>query len=554
MALLERLMPKVGDVLRDRYELREVIGEGGFGVVFRARQRGLDADVAVKVLLPHLVAHESLVRRFEREVTVVKTLRHPNTIRVLDVGQTEEEIPFYVMEYVTGRSLEKLLEEGPLAAGRARRIALQLLKSLAEAHERGVVHRDLKPANVMLCEVFGESDFVKVLDFGIAKAIEDDQGGFVTQTGAILGTPTYLSPEQARGERDLDPRSDLYSVGLILAECLCGEPLVSGGSTYEVVATHAQPGPLHLPRALRHSPFAPILERALAKVRAERFQTAMEMAEAIATLAGLSDDTIFEVVTSGSHGWRTPRPAARRTTPEVTTPATVLPLAEPRRPKALLWLLAVATIGLAAALAFSYGFDGSVAPPPTPGQATLSREAPPAGEPRERRPLAEEVSVGAPDAAANGAGAEAGDAVAAPLAVVVAEVAEPLPSPLPSSEVSAERLREAVERAVAGVERSLPAPRPLRLEGTEGARVLLGERELGRLPLDLSLPRLAATLDLRFERRGFETRSVPVSLGQDVVRVELARRRAVPADPGEGHPAETPPVPTLPFEEAPIYD
>ncbi|MCA9565442.1 MAG: serine/threonine protein kinase, partial [Myxococcales bacterium] len=282
--VLQKLIPKVGDTI-GRYHLREQVGKGGFGVVFRATQAGLDEDVAVKVLRPHVVAKPEICQRFEREVRVAKGLRHPNSTRVLDAGQTEAGLPFYVMEYLECRSLAQVLRaEGAFTAERTRRIALQVLKSLGEAHSRGVIHRDLKPSNIMLCDIYGEDDFVKVLDFGIAKALVlSDEDDSETQTGQVLGTPRYMSPEQARGQA-IDPRSDLYSVGLLLAECVGGVPLVQGESSVEIMFQHTSPAPLILPPVVTKNPLAEVIRKAIRKQVDSRYLNADEMRAALVQL------------------------------------------------------------------------------------------------------------------------------------------------------------------------------------------------------------------------------------------------------------------------------
>jgi len=183
--VMENLLPKSGEKLGGRYILGEKLGRGGFAVVFRATHTGIDEDVAVKVLLPHILSNAELAPRFEREVLLAKGLRHPNTIRILDFDETDKGLPFYVMEYIRGDGLDKIIErEKGLSPMRTRHVTVQLLKSLAEAHDAGIVHRDLKPENLLLCDIFGESDFVKVLDFGIAKALGGEPG---TQTSHRCG-------------------------------------------------------------------------------------------------------------------------------------------------------------------------------------------------------------------------------------------------------------------------------------------------------------------------------------------------------------------------------
>ncbi len=253
----------------------EELGRGGFGIVFKATHRSLGTSVAVKVLLPHVLSDPSHAQRFHREVALTKRLSHPNTVRILDAEQTADGLPFFVMEYIEGRTLQGVLaREGKLSPARAARITIQVLKSLAEAHAQGIVHRDLKPGNIMIAEVYGERDYVKVLDFGIAKALETSGTAGATETGMILGTPAYMSPEQVRTVVPLDGRSDLYTLGLILFECLTGRPVVADGAPLEMLVAHASAESHRLPPQIASHPIGGVLELALAKNRDGRFASA----------------------------------------------------------------------------------------------------------------------------------------------------------------------------------------------------------------------------------------------------------------------------------------
>jgi serine/threonine protein kinase len=276
----------VGQTIKDAYIIQERIGIGGMGRVYRAIQINLGRSVALKLLRPSFESDTTVIQRFHREARACSRLHHPNVIQVLDFGQTEDGALFIVMEYVPGRSLFGMLrEEAPLAEPRAIHLAAQVLSALAEAHAEGIVHRDLKPENVMVESRRDEPEFVKVLDFGIAKLHDpgapDPEGGQLTRTGIICGTPNYMSPEQA-ALLPLDARSDLYSVGIILYEMLTGHLPFRAATPPAMVQAHVmEPPPLMSERCPPGHGVSPALEavvmKALEKNPASRFQNAEEM-------------------------------------------------------------------------------------------------------------------------------------------------------------------------------------------------------------------------------------------------------------------------------------
>ena len=215
----------VGRIVAGKYRVEELVGEGGMGQVFRATQLSLDKSVVLKVLRKSLLSDARTVARFQREAKAASRLNHPNAIGIIDFGQDNDDTLYIAMEYVAGRDLHQILtEEGPIPERRLIKIGLQILGALAEAHAVGVIHRDLKPENIMIEQRRDQTDFVKVLDFGIAKLQETGtgaEGQALTRAGFVCGTPEYMSPEQAQG-LEIDPRSDLYAVGVILYQCLTG--------------------------------------------------------------------------------------------------------------------------------------------------------------------------------------------------------------------------------------------------------------------------------------------------------------------------------------------
>ncbi|MGB8932139.1 MAG: serine/threonine-protein kinase, partial [Anaeromyxobacteraceae bacterium] len=279
--------PLVGSVVADRYKLLTLLGEGGMGAVYKAEHVRMGKALALKLLRGDFARDQSAVKRFVDEARIVSRLSHPHTIAVFDFGEIGVASGLYLaMEYVPGRDLSSVLRaEHRVAAPRVVTIGEQILGSLAEAHDAGIVHRDMKPGNVMLTQTRTGDDFTKVLDFGIAK-LRDDEGASVTSAGAILGTPNYLAPEQARG-RDVDARADLYSVGALLFELLTGRPPFVATNPLAVVNAHLHDAP---PSVQELAPevsvaISEVIQRALAKRPEDRFQSADEMREAL-LLAG----------------------------------------------------------------------------------------------------------------------------------------------------------------------------------------------------------------------------------------------------------------------------
>jgi serine/threonine-protein kinase len=283
--------PVIGKILQGQFEVREVCGRGSMGTVYRAWQRSMDREVAIKLLRRDLMRDPRVIKRFHREAKASARLSHPSIITVYMVGDTEDGVPFIAMEYVKGRALDRALtEDGVLPPARAIHIAKQITSALAEAHGQGIVHRDLKPENIFLAEASHTPDFVKILDFGIAKILHAHDESMLTQTGAIFGTPFYLSPEQASGS-EIDHRCDLYALGVILFRMVTGRLPFQSDSGMAVLIQHlkeAPPRPTEiiptLPAPLEH-----VILKALEKAPDDRWQSAVAMGEALAGVASYLD-------------------------------------------------------------------------------------------------------------------------------------------------------------------------------------------------------------------------------------------------------------------------
>jgi serine/threonine-protein kinase len=262
----------VGELIAGRYELEELVGTGGMSSVYRAHDRLLERDVALKVLHEQFTADDDYVERFRREARSVAQLSHPNIVTVIDRGEQDGR-QFIVFEYVDGENLKSLVErEGPLPEREAVSLTLQVARALGFAHEHGLVHRDVKPQNVLLNGDGG----AKVTDFGIARSL--DVHGGLTQTGTVLGTSDYIAPEQARGSR-VDAQSDIYSLGAVLYELLTGEVPFPGDNFVAVAMRHInEPVPSVRERRPDVSPrLDAVIRRAMAKDPRDRFGSMDEL-------------------------------------------------------------------------------------------------------------------------------------------------------------------------------------------------------------------------------------------------------------------------------------
>ena len=336
--------PMIGQVLSGLYKVDKRIGEGGMGTVYMAVHIHLNKPFAVKVLSDKVAANKMAVDRLLQEAQTASSIDHDNIVDVVSFDTTDEGRVFLVMEFLEGFSLADLVEKGPMRPERTLPIAYQLCQALEAAHESGVVHRDLKPENVFIVRK-RDLDFVKVLDFGISKVkTAEAEQVRMTRTGQLVGTPLYMSPEQARGESDVDRHADIYALGVILYEMLCGRPPFEGGNYFQLLWKHGNESAQPLGERCDISPaLEAAVMKALEKKPADRHQSMAEFEQAL--MAAAPD--------IGTHPSRLVTMPPRQ---PVATPDPATPL--PKKPSILPWVAtALALVVAVVALVWPSGND-----------------------------------------------------------------------------------------------------------------------------------------------------------------------------------------------------
>ena len=497
--------PLIGRVLNDKFRIVEALGSGGMGRVYKAVQSPLERLVALKVLNPQYSEGKDpgFQKRFFMEAAVTARLRHPNTVTVIDYGRTDDGVLYIAMEYLEGQTLAQLLtQQGPLPWMRVMNIAQQVARSLREAHRVGLIHRDLKPANIMVLNQEDDHDVVKVLDFGLVKSFLPDRGGTheteITQAGVILGSPQYMAPEQARNVSD--PRSDVYSLGVVMFQMLMGRPPFQAAQSIDVIFKHLNEAPPVFaavwPGHTVPQEAEALVMRCLYKRPEERFQSMDEVLEAIrrvAASAGFSGAfSSPRAVTSGFTALPVPGsgPVSGAQTGPLPSPgstgASTVALdiaveeapAKPASRRTLPLALFAGSLLLGVTVAAVVALR-SPTPPPAPEPEPLQAVAPAVKTtPAPEQPAPEQPPTEPP------ATAEA--APAAPAPQPAAEPTQVAAPPVPAGPVAIRFLID-----------SEPG----------GAKVLYGGRVLGETPLELPVPPGAngrASARLTFALEGYQ--------------------------------------------------
>jgi len=541
--------PLIGKTLAGRYVIQKRLGEGGMAIVYLATHKVLEKQVALKVLHGEYAHKRDLVERFMQEAKAASRIRHENVIDISDFGATPEGYVFFAMELLQGHDLHDEIARARVAAQllpwkRSKRIYLQICAALSAAHALGIIHRDLKPENIYLVEFLGDPDFVKLLDFGIAKQTElPSSDRKLTQTGMLFGTPEYMSPEQARGDT-FDHRIDVYAMGCLLFQLVTGKLPFEGDNFMSVLTQHLTEAPPVIPPEVFDSIGAPrelagVIQQALAKDRDQRFATMDDLARAVREVSG--DQPNSPVVVQPS----VPAPLVAAQIGRIKTPWTGSPsvaaaaavvslaaadtLAPPRRSKLPIILGAIVLAGGAAGAAGYLATRGGDSPSGN-GHANDVAQAGPVAP----SPSPPPVAPAAPPVAA-----PAAPIVAAPVPTPPPVVAPPAPVPPP-------------------VETALNFPwAQIKLDSIpHGAEVkdLANDHVLGRTPFSFKVKPSHTARQFGLHRKGYG--DVVVELVPDRDKIEYSEKLARGAahtstvvhkpPPIGGSAAATPPAPEAP--------
>jgi serine/threonine-protein kinase len=521
--------PRIGRVINDRYRIVGVIARGGMGKVYRAEQQPLGRLVALKILDPHYTGDNDpeFHRRFFLEASIASKLTHPNTVTIFDYGKTDDDTYYIAMELLEGRTLHRALrDEGPFPPERAMHIGRQICRSLREAHALGVIHRDLKPANVYLVQHGDESDFVKVLDFGLVKNVEDKESEEITRAGLFMGSPKYMSPEQIRGEEEVDARVDVYALGVMMYEMLTGKPPFDRPSSVNILMAHIRERvpPMNEQRPDVQVPAAleAVVQRCMEKERTQRYPSMDAVLTALKQCSGLAGTLSGELRLDGADVW-----LAR-------DPVDAAPLG--------LGSVGTASHGLGLAPA---PFVGDLPSVPAPsrlrklaplGFAAVAVGAVVAGFVATRVPAS---SAGASGRAGEPSSAASAPPASTPGAAAGREAAGPS-TPVPPAATAADRTPARANPTVSSVLISLRSTPP-------GAVVVVGGKEYGPTPTQFEWSgadvAFGREITFRFQRKGYRDLTVTRQIRGDRLDVDAPPMDPIPVRrPSRGERLELPGV------------
>ena len=450
----------VGNLIAERYHVLEKLGEGGMGAVYLAEHVKMGLKVAIKVMSQRMANDVDAIARFHREAKNAARIKHPNVCSVIDFGETPDGLIYLAMDYIEGESLTSLLQrEGALSPRRAAGILSQCCDALQAAHDLDIVHRDLKPDNIMIEKARDGSDFVKIVDFGIAKAMMAEDGQTVTKTGYIVGTPEYMSPEQVSGEV-LDGRSDNYSLALVLFRMLTGSLPFRADTPQESLTSRLVTDPLKLKQAAPGFEFPAqlqqLMDRALARSRDSRFSSAVEFGKSVDAVLSEMPDAVPRVDVDAPTHLLESGAGAQQPTPETPAPARQLEGTKSKRVPAIAILTSVVVVvagGIGMTMMMGGGAETADESRPTaegqtPESETAAAEADTAPTQTEQMQTAAETEVAEQTQPARSAQDQALDVIEGLIAEGRVRTALERLDVMREEDITNDRVNDLIERAV----------------------------------------------------------------------------------------------------------